>query len=116
MSSNGEKIDLLSYAPPAKFSSRAHIKSMADYRRMYKESLENPAKFWREISREANFEFKNQQNNGGTNDQEFCDYNFDVRQGPIFSKWMPGSSTNVCYNCLDRNIDRGLGDKVAFYW
>lgn len=24
--------------------------------------------------------------------------------------------TNICYNCLDRNIDCGNGEKVAIYW
>lgn len=24
--------------------------------------------------------------------------------------------TNICYNCLDRNIESGNGDKIAIYW
>lgn len=24
--------------------------------------------------------------------------------------------TNICYNCLDRNIDAGNGDKIAILW
>ena len=24
--------------------------------------------------------------------------------------------TNICYNCLDRNVEMGNGDKVALYW
>lgn len=30
-----------------------------------------------------------------------------------FYKWFPGSQTNICYNCLDRHVDNGLGDNLA---
>ena len=43
-------------------------------------------------------------------------YNFDLRKGPIKIEWMVGAKTNICYNALDRNIDNGHGDKVAFHW
>jgi len=31
-------------------------------------------------------------------------------------KWMEGAVTNISYNVLDRNVEKGLGDNVAFYW
>ena len=43
-------------------------------------------------------------------------YNFDLRKGPIKIEWMVGGKTNLCYNALDRNVDNGQGDKVAFHW
>ena len=43
-------------------------------------------------------------------------YNFDLRKGPIKIEWMVGSKTNICYNALDRNVEAGLGDKIAFHW
>jgi acetyl-CoA synthetase len=33
-----------------------------------------------------------------------------------FSKWFIGGRLNVSYNCLDRHIEAGRGDKVAFHW
>jgi acetyl-CoA synthetase len=33
-----------------------------------------------------------------------------------FSKWFVGGELNVAYNCLDRHVLAGRGDKVAFYW
>ncbi len=33
-----------------------------------------------------------------------------------FSKWFVGGELNVSYNCLDRHVLAGRGDKVAFYW
>ena len=36
----------------------------------------------------------------------------DESQAPFF-KWFEDGTLNVSYNCLDRNIERGLGDKTA---
>ena len=33
-----------------------------------------------------------------------------------FAKWFVGGRLNVSYNCLDRHVAAGHGDKVAFYW
>ena len=33
-----------------------------------------------------------------------------------YSKWFIGGELNVAYNCLDRHVEAGRGDKVAFYW
>ncbi len=33
-----------------------------------------------------------------------------------FAKWFPDGELNVAYNCLDRHVEAGGGDKVAFHW
>ena len=33
-----------------------------------------------------------------------------------FAQWFVGGKLNVSYNCLDRHIEAGKGDKVAFHW
>ena len=33
-----------------------------------------------------------------------------------FAKWFVGGSLNVSYNCLDRHVDAGRGEQVAFHW
>ena len=33
-----------------------------------------------------------------------------------FAKWFVGGELNVSYNCLDRHVLAGRGDKVAFHW
>jgi acetyl-CoA synthetase len=33
-----------------------------------------------------------------------------------FAKWFAGGRLNVAYNCLDRHIEAGRGDKVAIHW
>ena len=33
-----------------------------------------------------------------------------------FAKWFIGGKLNVSYNCLDRHVEAGRGDKVAYHW
>jgi len=33
-----------------------------------------------------------------------------------YAKWFEGGTLNVAYNCLDRHVEAGKGDKVAFHW
>jgi len=35
---------------------------------------------------------------------------------PPFAKWFVGGKLNVAYNCVDRHVEAGHGDQVAFYW
>ncbi len=33
-----------------------------------------------------------------------------------YAKWYLGGKLNVCFNCVDRHVDAGLGEKVAYHW
>ena len=35
---------------------------------------------------------------------------------PPFYKWFAGGKLNASYNCLDRHVEAGNGDRVAFHW
>ena len=35
---------------------------------------------------------------------------------PPFAKWFVGGKINVAVNCVDRHVDAGHGDRVAYYW
>ncbi|HEX2074175.1 MAG TPA: acetate--CoA ligase [Geodermatophilus sp.] len=35
---------------------------------------------------------------------------------PPFAKWFVGGKLNIAYNCLDRHVEAGHGDQVAYYW
>jgi acetyl-CoA synthetase len=35
---------------------------------------------------------------------------------PPFARWFDGGTLNASANCLDRHVDAGRGDQVAFYW
>jgi len=43
-------------------------------------------------------------------------FNFDSRKGPVNVQWFTGAETNMAYNCVDRHVEAGHGDRVAFYW
>ena len=96
------------FQPPESLKVQAHVKSLQEYDQLYKESINEPESFWRRVYDQ--FFWKSPPTGA------FLDYNFDVRKGPISIKWMAGAQTNICYNTLDRNVEKGLGDKIAFYW
>ena len=35
---------------------------------------------------------------------------------PPYAKWYIGGRLNVCHNCVDRHVEGGQGDKVAYFW
>jgi acetyl-CoA synthetase len=35
---------------------------------------------------------------------------------PPFAKWFVGGELNIAYNCVDRHVEAGRGDKVAIHW
>ena len=35
---------------------------------------------------------------------------------PPFARWFVGGELNVAYNCVDRHVERGLGEKIAYHW
>jgi acetyl-CoA synthetase len=35
---------------------------------------------------------------------------------PPYARWYLGGKLNVCFNCVDRHVESGKGDKVAYYW
>ncbi|HKC78191.1 MAG TPA: acetyl-coenzyme A synthetase N-terminal domain-containing protein, partial [Gaiellaceae bacterium] len=35
---------------------------------------------------------------------------------PPYAKWYLGGKLNVCFNCVDRHVEAGAGDKVAYHW
>ncbi|MGH7866974.1 MAG: acetate--CoA ligase, partial [Candidatus Dormibacteraceae bacterium] len=35
---------------------------------------------------------------------------------PPYAQWFLGGQLNVCYNCVDRHVESGRGEKVAWYW
>ncbi len=90
-------IDRQAYAAVAQ---SAFVKNMDEYRAMYDRSVQDPDGFWRDIALE-NFHWETPPN------EKHASFNFDVREGPIFSSWFEGGRTNVAYNALDRHVQAG---------
>lgn len=53
---------------------------------------------------------------GHFNTTRLCRYNFNMEKGPVSIEWFSGAETNLAYNCLDRHVEAGKGDKVAMFW
>ena len=90
------------FAPQAEFVKQAHINSREQYDAMYKESIENPEKFWGEIA--ETFVWKKKWDRVR---------NWD---NAPFARWFDGAKLNITENCLDRHIAEGRGDKTAILW
>ncbi|KAM7285980.1 acetyl-coenzyme A synthetase [Ixodes scapularis] len=86
-----------------------HVSSMAQYQKMYQESVEDPAGFWGRLALKLDWKVPPPRD-------RFLGYNFDPRAGPVKVCWMLGGVTNACYNSLDRHVIAGHGAKVAYYW
>ncbi len=91
------------FAPPANIVERAYIKSIEEYEKMYRESIEDPDRFWGEVASE--FEWKAKWDRVR---------NFDFT-GDVHIKWFEGGKTNLCVNCLDRHLET-RGEQTAILW
>ncbi|GBM51644.1 Acetyl-coenzyme A synthetase, cytoplasmic [Araneus ventricosus] len=89
--------------------SRAHLGSLDEFWRLHRKSLADPIAFWGEAA--AVFYWKTP-----LFKKNVLNYNTDVRKGKIFIEWFKGASTNICYNALDRNVQNGHGEQIAYYW
>ncbi|MFZ0273563.1 MAG: acetate--CoA ligase [Acidobacteriaceae bacterium] len=89
------------FPPPEEFAKQAHIKSLAEYQKMYQRSVTDPEGFWADAARELHW-FRPW--------TKVLDWNLP------WAKWFVGGRINLCYNCVDRHVMNGLADKTAILW
>ncbi|MGE5082655.1 MAG: acetate--CoA ligase [Acidobacteriota bacterium] len=89
------------FPPPAEFSRHAHVKSMDEYERLYKESVDDPDRFWSRIASELHW---------------FKKWDKVLEWNCPWAKWFVGGQFNLSYNCLDRHVETGRKDKAAIIW
>ncbi|MDQ3859889.1 MAG: acetate--CoA ligase [Actinomycetota bacterium] len=46
----------------------------------------------------------------------FEDFDTLYEWEPPYARWYVGGKLNVCFNCVDRHVEAGNGDKVAYFW
>jgi acetyl-CoA synthetase len=90
------------FKPAKEFSSRAHIKSFAQYRKLYNESIRSPDKFWAKQAKNELIWFKS--------------WKKVLQWKEPFAKWFVGGQLNVSYNCLDRWLNTPHANKAALIW
>jgi acetyl-CoA synthetase len=90
------------FPPPKAFARAAHVKSLAQYRKLYRESVRQPEKFWARQARQELVWFKPWKS---------------VLQWKLpYAKWFSGGRLNVSYNCLDRHLDTPTANQAALIW
>ena len=87
------------YPPSAEFVAQANVSGMEAYQALYKKAAEKPEEFWGELAKEK------------LHWMEPFSHVFEWE--PPFAKWFVGGKLNACYNCVDRHVEAGHGDKVA---
>ncbi|MEW6679242.1 MAG: acetate--CoA ligase [Pseudomonadota bacterium] len=88
------------FPPSEAFQAQAHISGMAAYQALVDAANADYEGYWAQLARE-NLSWK----------QPFTQ-TLDESNAPFY-RWFADGTLNVSYNCLDRNVEAGLGDKTA---
>jgi len=88
------------YLPPADLAANAAVSGMAGYQALCAEAESDYAGYWGRLAKEM------------ISWQTPFTSVLNDREAPFF-KWFEDGRLNASYNCLDRNVERGLGDKTA---
>jgi len=83
--------------PPEEFRARAVVNDPS----IYEQAEADHEGFWAEQASRLSW---------------FEPWNTVMEWNPPWVKWFLGGKLNASYNCLDRHVEAGGGDKVAFYW
>jgi len=86
------------FPPPESFKKNALVTGTF----LYEEAAEDYHSFWARQAADLV--------SWSTNWHTICEWELP------YSKWFVGGQLNVSYNCLDRHVEAGRGDKVAFHW
>ncbi|NQU97929.1 acetate--CoA ligase [Candidatus Woesearchaeota archaeon] len=88
--------------PKESFRKKAYVKSFAEYKKLYNESIKNPDKFWAKQAEELDW---------------FKKWNkiYYWNKSKLECKWFDGGKINISYNCLDRHLEK-RGNKTALIW
>jgi len=85
------------FPPSEEFRKQANISDPEIYER----ALQDPEAFWAEQAESLSW---------------FRKWDTVLEWDEPFAQWFVGGKLNASYNCLDRHVEAGLGDRVAYYW
>src|SRR5882672_344937 len=89
------------FKPAKAFASKARIKSMQQYKKMWNESIKNPEKFFAREAKELTWRKPW---------SKVLDWKVP------YAQWFVGGQLNVSENCLDRHLDGPRRTKAAIMW
>ncbi|MGW1839981.1 acetate--CoA ligase [Streptomyces sp. NPDC002067] len=85
------------FAPPADLAAHANVTAAA-----YEQAASDRLDFWAEQAKRLSWQTPPTQT-------------LDWSNAP-FAKWFADGKLNVAYNCVDRHVENGLGDRVALHF
>jgi acetyl-CoA synthetase len=91
------------FKPSKELSQQAYIKSMAQYKKIYQKSIDDPAAFWGEMAEQLDW-FKKW-------DKVLVEDFANAKH-----EWFVGGKLNVAYNCIDRHLKTTRKNKAAIIW
>jgi hypothetical protein len=91
------------FKPSKELSKQAYIKSMAEYKKIYQKSIDDPEAFWGEMALQLDW-FKKWDK---VLVQDFAEAKH---------QWFVGGKLNVSYNCIDRHLKTARKNKAAIIW
>jgi acetyl-CoA synthetase len=89
------------FKPAKEFAKQARIRSLDQYRKLYRESIEKPHKFWAREAAELLWRKK---------------WSKVLEWKSPFAKWFIGGKINLCENCVDRHLGGTRRNKAAIIW
>jgi acetyl-CoA synthetase len=89
------------FKPAKDFAKKARIKSLAQYQKMYRESIRRPDTFWAREAKELLWRKA---------------WKKVLEWKAPFAKWFVGGQLNLSENCLDRHLDGPRRNKAAIIW
>src|ERR687893_503545 len=85
------------FPPPPDLAANANVTAAT-----YEQAAEDPEAFWAEQAKRISW---------ATEPTQALDWS-----NPPFAEWYADGTLNAAYNCLDRHVEAGLGERVAFHF
>lgn len=95
------------YPPPASFAAQANVTAEA-----FERAASNPVAFWEDAARRLDWAQEWHTSLEWTPPRHGDDGELSVPA----ARWFAGGRLNVAYNCVDRHVEAGRGDKVALHF
>ena len=86
-----------SFPPPEAFRAQANVSSES----IYEEAERDLEGYWAKQAEKLDW---------------FRPYDTVLEWNAPYAKWFIGGKLNISYNCLDRHVRNGGGEKIAYYW
>lgn len=78
-----------------------HVPDLETYHRLYRQSIEDPKTYWAAVAKDFHW---------------YRPWTSVLEWNAPDAQWFVGGTTNVCANCVDRQVEQGHGDKTAIIW